>query len=322
MQPGARDLERGTWNVGRLFSVLLVSLTVGCTLGFLYNHADWLALWQLDRYFDLTSTQKRFLGARLTHILERHRAEALPKYRSLLVQLQHALHDELTDEEVDWVFDAYVELRTELFELMVEDGADFLASVDDRQLRYLARTFERENRELADRLAVSQRVRLSERASATVEWLDDWLGPLTAEQDERVRAMSLALPDTLQAWLDYRRHRQHAFLALVRDSAVTGEPIDQPLREWLVYPEREAPAAYLGAREDMRREVKKMALAIDRIVTPEQRRHLLAELEELIHDLHDLTGTERGFHKADRQRSDRAGAQTALRVRSVGDGGQ
>ncbi len=300
--------------MGRLLPALLLSLTVGCTLGLVYNHADWLALWQLDRYFDLTSTQKRLLGARLTNILERHRAEALPKYRAFLGQLQHALHDELTDEEVDWVFDAYVDLRTDLFELLVEDGAEFLASVDERQLRYLARKFQRENTDLADRLAVNQQRRLAERASATIEWVEDWLGPLTPMQEERVRAMSLALPDTLEAWLDYRRDRQRAFLALVRDSAEAGQPPRQPLREWLVYPERGAPVAYLAAREDMRREVRNMALAIDRMITPEQRRHLLAELEDLINDLHDLTGTERRVAKRgwSGSRKGREGAGTEI----------
>ncbi len=284
--------------MGRLLPILLLSLTVGCAMGFVYNHADWLALWQLDRYFDLTRTQKQFLGARLTHVLERHRTEALPKYRDVLVQLRDAVHDGLTEEEVDWVFDAYVELRTDLFELLVEDGTEFLASIDERQLRYLARKFERENAELADRLAVPQQTRLAERASATIDWLEEWLGPLSAEQEEHVRAMSVALPDTLEAWLDYRRDRQRAFLTLLRGSMEGGQPLRRPLREWLVYPEREAPAAYLAARADMRREVKKMALAIDRMMTPRQRGHLRAELQDLIDDLHDLTGNERSVARS------------------------
>lgn len=303
-------MSRGTgaWNVGRLVPALLLSLTLGCTLGFAYNYADWLALWQLDRYFDLTGAQKRFLAARLTEILERHRAEALPKYHDALVQLRHALHDGLTPDEVDWVFEAYVELRTDLFDLVVEDGADFLASLDERQLRYLARTFERENREAADRLAVTQETRLAERASATVDWLEDWLGSLTAEQEARVRAMSVALPDTFAAWLDYRRDRQRAFLALAHGSAETGQPQREPLREWLVYPERDAPAAYLASREDMRREAKRMALAIDRMMTPRQRRHLLAELGDLAEELADLNGRE-GIAARGRDAESAPGAQ-------------
>lgn len=267
----------------------MLGLTLGCSLGLVYNYADWLALWRLDGYFDLTSSQKRFLGARLTRILERHRAEALPKYRDALVALQDALHDGLTEAEVDWVFDAYTELRKDLFELLVEDGAEFLASVDERQLRYLARRFERENRELAERLALEPETRLAERASDTLEWLEDWLGPLSAEQEARVRTMSLALPDTLAAWLDYRRDRQRMFLALARRSAGAKRPLSRPLREWLVYPERGAPPAYLAAREDLRRQVTRMALAIDRMITSQQRRHLLVELEDLIDDLCELT---------------------------------
>ncbi len=79
----------------------------------------------------------------------------------------------------------------------------------------------------------------------------------------------------------------------MRGSAEAGQPHRQPLHEWLVYPERKASPAYLTARKDMRRKVKSMALAIDGMMTREQRRHLLAELEGLIDDVQDLTGTER-----------------------------
>ncbi|MGH7167064.1 MAG: hypothetical protein ACREII_00880, partial [Nitrospiraceae bacterium] len=56
----------------RLRTCLLLALiasSVGCTTKFFYNHADSLAMWQLDRYFDLTSDQKEFLSSSLASIL-------------------------------------------------------------------------------------------------------------------------------------------------------------------------------------------------------------------------------------------------------------
>lgn len=278
-----------TSNAARLCVLVgVVMLTAACTLKMTYNYADWLALWQIDHYFDLTPSQKEFLSDRLQLALAHHREQSLPKYERVVVKAREKLQRGLTDEDVDWFFAVYEELRDDLFDLFVADGTHFLTSVDRRQIRYLERAFSESNEELGSQLEENTQARVTKRAAATVEWLEDWLGPLSTKQEDQIRQLSLALPDTLEVWLEYRQQRQQAFVRVV--SAAQNDGADEiHLREWLLLPYKDAPPQYLKAREQMRAGVKRMALAIDRMMTPTQRGHLVDALQELIDDLHDLS---------------------------------
>lgn len=266
----------------------LLILSGACTFKMTYRYADWLALWQIDHYFDLTQMQKEFLSKRLESVLARHRQRSLPKYERVMTQIREKFGNGLTEGDVDWFFAAYEELRDELFELFAADGADFLRSVDNEQLRYLEKTLSKSDEEIKTRLQENTELRLAKRAESSVDWLEDWLGPLTPEQGHEIRQWSVALPDTLEAWLEYRQHRQETFLRLIAD-VQSGEGEANMLREWLLLPYKDAPPRYLEAREQMRIGVSHMALSIDRMMTKAQRRHVLEELETIIEDLHDLS---------------------------------
>lgn len=267
---------------------LVVLLLAGCGLKTAYTYSDWLALWWIDQYFDLSQEQQQFVSTSLEGILARHRREALPKYERLLTQAQQKLERGLRSEDVDWFYASYEELRTELFEFFVEDGSQFLSSLDEQQIRYLEESLREDNERFEERLREEPGQRLEQRADSTVGWLGDWLGYLRDDQEKTIRDMSMALPDTLEPWLDYRRARQQYLLGLLRSSE-NGTEIREPLRAWLVRPELGAPDGYLEVQREMRAGVKDMALSIDRMVSQDQREHLVGEVQAVIDDLHELS---------------------------------
>ncbi len=271
-----------------VLAVFLSSL--GCTLKVAYNYSDWLVLWWVDRYLDLNTEQKDFLSARLEVILVRHRKDALPLYESFLVQLRHNLSDELTREEVAWVFTSYEELRRDLFERFADDAPQVLSTLDDQQLQFLERRLEKDTEEMQVRLRKDSQGRLEERAEATVDWLENWVGSLTPEQEQRITQLSVALPDTLGAWVAYRRQRQQTLLRLLR-AGREGENVEEPLRNWLVFPNKDALPQYVQARQAMKDGVTNMALSIDRMLTARQRQHALSELQALIENIQELAAT-------------------------------
>ncbi len=268
--------------------VVMLVATTGCMLKLAYNYSDWLALLWIDQYFDLTEEQKQFVSDRLKVIVARHRQEALPRYASFLTDVRERFRVGLTGSDVDWFFDSYEALRTDLFERLVDDGAQFLSTVDEKQLEYLEQSVRKDNERFVTRLQEPQKERLEKRATATVDWLEDWLGPLQEGQEQEIRRMSLALPDTLGPWLEYRRARQQEFLRLLRSSQNDQDMLDQ-LRAWLLFPENGAPPTSVDSRREMRQGVKAMALEIDRMMTAQQREHLLVELGDVIDDLQDLS---------------------------------
>jgi hypothetical protein len=110
------------------------------------------------------------------------------------------------------------------------------------------------------------------------------------EQKQRITQLSRALPDTERTWLEYQRFRQQEILQLLRS---TRDPhiVSQRLQDWLVFPEMNHPSQYQHALEDMRSAVKEMVIAVDHMLTPQQRAHTLTKLQDLINDIHALSAS-------------------------------
>jgi hypothetical protein len=278
----ARRHRPWTWCAAGLFVLL-----AGCSTLSFYRYADWLILWKVDHYFDLTSYQRHDLAQRLTPLLNRHRHEAIPEYESILVQFRQRFERGLTSEDLDWVYTSYDRLRADLFDRVVADAGVFLASVDSRQVRTLEAALQEDN-EKAERLVQAPAPeRLKKRAHATLEWLEDWLGSLSRDQEAQIREWSLALPDTQQAWVSFQQQRQQELLALLLQSR-TPESVAGELRTMFVYQDHTAPQAYQDAVRQMRAAAKAMALAIDQQITADQRHHAVTKLQRLIDQLHNL----------------------------------
>ena len=262
-------------------------LLAGCSTTIVYNHADSLLLWQLDRYFDLTRAQRQVLSERLDAILARHRREALPQYESFLIQVQTRVARGLTGGDIDWFFAQYDRLRADLFGRFAEDGTALIRSLDDAQVRHLQEAI-RNHDEQDDRLLrVASTERLADRADRTLAWLTEWVGELTPDQRREITRLSLMFPDMLPGWLAHQRDRRKQLLVLVqarRDQVA----LSRGLRAWLVDPDRDASPEYVEAIGRMRQGVKQMALSIDHSLTPEQRRHATGELRDVIQTVRDL----------------------------------
>jgi len=275
--------RRWAWCV----ATLLVALT-GCSLvTTAYRYADRIILWKLDQYFDLNRNQRHDLAQRLTPLLDKHRQEALPQYETFLREIGQRVERGLTIPDVDWAYTTYDRLRTDLFERLVADSGAFLASVDARQVRTFEAALQKDNTKTAHLVQISTSERLNKQAEATLDWLKDWLGPLTNEQQTQIREWSLALPDVEPMWVAYQQQRRQELVALLHQPR-TPEQIARELRSMFVYHDQTAPQSYQDAVRYMRENAKTMALAIDQHMTPEQRRHVVTKLQRLIDQIHDL----------------------------------
>lgn len=271
-----------------LWCIPLLLLTVaGCALTTTYRYADRIILWQLDHYFDLNSDQRHDLTQRLSPLLGRHRQEALPQYETFLLDIRQRIERGLTGPDVDWAYTTYDHLRADLFERLVVDGGVFLASVDSRQTRTFESRLQKDNAKAARAIHHSVHERLNERAETILDGLKDWLGRLSKEQRDQIRQWSLALPDTQEVWLAYRQQHQQELLTLLHRPR-TPERAARELRAIFLSHDQPTSVPYHDAVRRMREGAKTMALAIDQQITPEQRRHVVAKLQRLIDQIHDL----------------------------------
>lgn len=267
-----------------LLCLLLIPLAVaGCatTLGttVIYNHADWLLTRQLDGYLDLSRSQKAFLSARLDRVLDRHRHEALPRYADIVSQVQQRVQRGLAGEDLEWALSQYDELRTDLFARFAEDAADFVRLVEDRQIPRLRQA-------LRQRLAKQEKLirdgldaRLAKRTEQLLALTREWLGPITGPQEQEITRLAKAFPDTLPAAYAHQLQRNQQLLDVLESKHQ--QECAAKVYDWLVHQERDADPSFLDATGQLKQHIRQFVLALDRLATPDQRRHVLAKLDDL-----------------------------------------
>jgi hypothetical protein len=269
---------------GVLWTGLGVLLSACSALPLTYNHAEGLLLWKIDRYFKLSGEQERLVKAWLADFHSWHRQTELPRYAEFLRQVQDRWRDGVSAEEIDWTFDTFAKLRSELTGRIAPAGAVLLPLVDTTQIRHLDRVLQRDNRDWQSQAAVPAEERSVKRAKTVLSWLRDWLGPLTREQERLVTRLLKDMPDSTEDWLAYRTQRQQQFIQFLQ-SRPNPALIERRLQEWLVTPEK---TSYVLSRQNLRQDVKMAVLAIDRTVTPRQRTYATEKLQKLIRQLEGL----------------------------------
>ncbi|HEX8750433.1 MAG TPA: DUF6279 family lipoprotein [Nitrospira sp.] len=259
----------------------------GCASKVLYNHADWLLTWQIDRYFDLSRSQRSFVSTRLSALLEHHRHDALPRYEAVIHEAAIRIQRGLTDEDVEWAIGQYDLLRVDLLARFAPDGAEFLRLVHDPQLPHVQGALNQRLAEQEGLLHEPVRTRLEGRKDRVLKLVREWLGPLSNEQERQIAELAMAFPDTAPLIYAHQRRRNDQLMALLKVRMQQDTP-DQ-LRAWLI--DQEADQAFLDAIGEFRHHLKGLVLAIDRMATSTQRRHLLSKLDDLartVRKLHNI----------------------------------
>src|SRR4029079_4878028 len=176
-----------------LITVLFVSLAfAGCVATTLvYNHADWLIARQIDGYFDLNRSQKRFLSSRLSDILSHHLHEALPRYASVLHQARERAQDGLTADDLDWAFVQYDQLRADLFARFVSDGTEFVRQVNEPQISRLKNALQSHLVQAEALLQDDVATPLAKRTERILSLAREWLGPLSKQQEQEISRLTM-----------------------------------------------------------------------------------------------------------------------------------
>lgn len=265
----------------------------GCsTLSLSYNHADWIALWKIDQYFDISYEQGASLKPRLVNLHDWHRQQELPLYVEFLQEISDQWQDGFTVDEIQWIFHRYRSLRDRLTVRIVSQGSPFLVTLDRTQVRYFQSVIDDENRDLLQEIGETPEERLARRTEKTLRWLRDWVGDLHPDQEFAVAQLIKRSPDTTSSWLRNRYNRQRQFIALLQTE---GNPkrIEQTIRPWLIDPDAET-ASRKEVQEFGRRmhAFQTFVLEIDRMLIVEQRQHGLAKLQALIREIESLVTTQ------------------------------
>ena len=283
------SLRRSWW---RVFWGLLIlwPLLVSCSaFRITYSTADWILLWKLDSYFDLSAPQEEYLEQRIKLFHGWHRHHQLPQYAEFLRQIDQSCEDGLSQAELESIFASVEHFRAHLAKQASPPGAIFLSTITPAQIRYLQDELEQEHRRLVSENGKKSEVRIEKRIASTLQPLTSWLGELSVDQETHIREWIKEVPDITDVWLAHRRSRQARLLELLNSSH---DPVtlEQGLYDWLADSKSGATADYLVASRVWREWVEKVVLKIDQILTRDQRAHVSRKLQELIQDIEGLVG--------------------------------
>jgi hypothetical protein len=279
----------GVWCGGFLAALVLWGCGSAASISLMYNHADWLMTRQLDNYVDLSSSQKAFVTERLDRILNRHRQEALPRYEAVLGEARARIQRGLTDKDIDWAFAQYETLREDLLSRFVSDGTEFAGLVEETQLI-------RVRSSLDARLAKQERVlkesferRQAQRTDAVVTLAREWLGSLDRPQRRQIAEAAMAFPDTWPVFYAHQCRRNEELISLL--ASRMNDDFPTRFHHWLMRIEDSDDPQFAASTRQLKHQLKGLILALDRIATQTQRKHVLAKLDDLSLTVHRLSRT-------------------------------
>jgi hypothetical protein len=273
-----------------LVVVITLSLALGaCSrVGLAYRNLDVIIPWTLGDYVDMNGEQKDWFNERLKEHLNWHCTTQLRGYLDWLDRLQ-------TMVETNQVTDAALQARTaeakqaiaETAKEITPSAIELLQGLDDKQVAEMNEAFAKDLRKRQqDYVNPPLAQQIKERGERMTKRLNDWLGPLSATQEQRVVAWTNALGDQNTQWIANRAHWQKQFSAAVAQRKSAEFP--QRIETLLVNRESLWTADYRKAYADTEAQARSLFVDLMSESTPQQRQRLLKKIEGVRKDFNDL----------------------------------
>ena len=270
--------------------VLTVTLALGaCSrVGLAYRNLDVIIPWTLSDYLDMNGEQKSWLDERLKEHLSWHCTTQLPGYLDWLDRLQTMI-------ATNQVTDAALQARAQEAEQAIAETAreiapsaiELLQGLDDKQVAEMNDAFAKDRRKRqAEYLKPTLDQQIKERSARMEKRLNDWLGPLSNTQQQRVTTWSRALGDQNTQWLANRVHWQKQFSAAVAQRQSPQFP--QRIETLLINRESLWTPAYRKAFANTEAQARSLFVDLMAASTPSQRERLLQKIEGVRKDFSDL----------------------------------
>ena len=257
--------------------VLLASVVSGgcSTLDFAYSMSPTALSIMADNYLGLDGAQEVLLKERLLELREWTRTNQLAELSKLMNQVRTRAGGKVSLDDITWLTEEGrrqwkvlgTRLAADMAELAPRLTADNLAALKKKQARNNAEY----TKETIDAKPEKQREKRFERVKENAE---RWYGSFSDAQQERIKALSDALPMNPRMVLADRVRRQTAFIALLTsamDKSLTRAEAEPRFVQMLVEFERNRTPEYQAFAAAYLVQSQAMAVEIANLATAEQR---------------------------------------------------
>ena len=272
--------------------VVLTAILVSCTFTkFAYNQADTVTAWMVDDYFDLDVQQKQEFQKRFDRFYAWHRYEQLPDYAQFMKTARMRMQDGLSRDDVFWFVDGLRSRTRAAARQAAPDAAALLATLRPAQIENLKSKWDKENRKYVKERKVGGSIdeRYEAEGKRIVKQLKEWLAPLTNVQEQRVMTLVRELPQLEQERYAERLRRQKDFLEVLAHRNEDAQRFTARVTDWMVNWEKGRSAEYQRQTDASWQKRADLFMAIDRMLTPEQRTASLLRIENYATDFAQLT---------------------------------
>ncbi|RON53992.1 DUF6279 family lipoprotein [Pseudomonas frederiksbergensis] len=274
----------------RLAVLLTITLALGaCSrMGLAYRNLDVIIPWTLSDYLDMNGEQKGWFNERLKEHLSWHCTTQLPGYLDWLDRLQAMVEtNQVTDEALKARTQEAKQAIAQTAREITPSAIELLQGLNDQQVAEMNDAFAKDQRKRQeDYLKPSLDQQIKDRAERMSKRLNDWLGPLSPTQQQRVMAWSNALGDQNQQWIANRVHWQKQFSAAVAQRQ--GAEFPQRIETLLVNRESLWTADYRQAYANTEAQARGLLVDLMAESTPAQRERLLKKIDGVRKDFNDL----------------------------------
>lgn len=245
-----------------------------------YENADTFLRWRATSYLDVHGEAADGLDDAIDGFLAWHRAQALPQYARIADEAAKRVARGLSRQDLDWGYDSLVGQGRESVRSAAARVAPLLDRLDEEQIRHIEARFAEDNRKFArEYLRGSEQERRKRRLKRNVERMEDWVGSLSQEQEERMRQYSERAPIFDEHRDRDRKRLQAEFLSVIR-----AREAQKRLPEFAANWDRHRNPAYLAASAALLQELYAMLLELDRTLSLEQRAKAVARLRSFAED--------------------------------------
>jgi len=272
--------------------LLLVVVLAGCGPRLVYPHLDWLVPWYVSDYISLDRDQKTMLEARLSRLLDWHCRTQLPAYATALRSLGRDLADNsqpVTAATLQAYNTRLIELWKELMRQIGPDITAILAMSTAAQIEELFVNLEKQNQKFnkefidqpPDALFQNREDRMAKRTRY-------WISKLNSEQTRALADWNSQLEPIAVEWLQNREVIQaEARRLLARRQDDPG--FRAAMQALLITPENLRSQEYQRKIDVNTAVTINFIVKLDRLLTPDQRSHLLDRIDSLAADFDALS---------------------------------
>ncbi|NWA44859.1 hypothetical protein HX871_10800 [Pseudomonas reactans] len=278
----------------RRLKLLVVLLTLslvltGCNrVGLAYRNLDVIIPWTLNDYLDMNAGQKSWFNDKLKEHLAWHCTTQLPGYLDWLDRLQQMANgNQVTDAALQARTTEAKQAIDEVAREITPSAIELLQGLDDQQVKEMNDALAKDLRKRQDEyLKPPLAQQIKDRAERMSKRLDAWIGPLSASQQNRVTAWSIALGEQNEEWIGNRARWQAQFIDAVQQRKNADFP--QKMQQLLVDRESLWTPQYRTAYAQTEAAARSLIVDVMAESTVQQRQKLTQKIDKVRSDFQAL----------------------------------